>query len=125
MPYIEKNRRPLIDNGVVSPECAGDMNYLLTKLYKYKDIDSIRHGVRTIIAEYIMNKGLKYQHLNDIVGAVICSSFEYYRRGLRDNTTDTGRLLEIAEILDHELEYFYMQVAGPYEDTKIEENGDV
>lgn len=125
MPYIEKARRPLIDGGQVSPNCAGDLNYLFTKLYRYRSTSEIRQEIRDIIATYILDKGLKYQHINDIVGALVCSLFEHYRVGLKSEVPEHISILEIADIVDHELEYFYMRVAGPYEDTKIEENGDV
>lgn len=51
----------------------------------------------TMIAKnYLRNGGTSYQRLNDIVGALEGAKLELYRR-----------------------------VAAPYEDTKIEENGDV
>ncbi len=45
---------------------------------------------------YLKQKGENYQHINDIVGALEGAKLELYRR-----------------------------VASPYEDQKIEENGDV
>ena len=51
----------------------------------------------TLIAQhYLKNKGLNYQHINDIVGALEGAKLELYRR-----------------------------IAAPYEDLKIEQNGDV
>jgi len=50
----------------------------------------------TLIGTYVIRKGLCYRNINDVMGAL------------------TGCLLE-----------FYRRVASPYEDTKIEENGDV
>lgn len=51
----------------------------------------------TVIAsDYIDRKGKSYQTLNDIIGALEGAKLELYRR-----------------------------VAAPYEDTKIEQNGDV
>lgn len=49
-----------------------------------------------LIRDYIADHGLSYQVINDIVGALECAKQEFYRR-----------------------------VAIPYEDKKIEENGDV
>lgn len=80
MPYIKQERRYEIDELGVPPDNAGELNYLFT----------------TIGLRYLSHKGIKYQHLNDIVGALEGAKLELYRR-----------------------------VAGPYEDTKIEENGDV
>lgn len=48
------------------------------------------------IVDYLMAVGLGYQTINDVVGALEGAKLEFYRR-----------------------------VAAPYEDTKIEQNGDV
>lgn len=51
----------------------------------------------TLIAlKYLETQGKNYQHINDIIGALEGCKLELYRR-----------------------------VAAPYEDTKIQENGDV
>lgn len=50
----------------------------------------------TLIGRYVIKKGLCYRNINDVLGAL------------------TGCMLE-----------FYRRVAVPYEDMKIEENGDV
>ena len=78
MPYIsEQNREDLKRRYPITP---GELNYYLTLLLK----------------EYIKNKGLSYQTINDIVGALEGAKLEFYRR-----------------------------VVAPYEDKKIQENGDV
>lgn len=81
MPYIDKMRRQVLkymrDN---PPANAGELNFLITEL----------------VWEYICLKGKKYQHFNDVIGALEGAKLELYRR----------------------------QIA-PYEDKKIEENGDV
>lgn len=46
--------------------------------------------------DYILNNGRNYQHINDVLGALEGAKLEFYRR-----------------------------IAAPYEDTKIEENGDI
>lgn len=79
MPYITDEQRKALDV-LLAPENAGQFNYCLT----------------TLILDYIDRKGNCYQTINDIVGAVICCIFEFYRRH-----------------------------AAPYEDIKIKENGDV
>lgn len=50
----------------------------------------------SVIKQYIDYNGLNYQHINDVIGALEGAKIEFYRR-----------------------------IAGPYEDKKIEENGDV
>ena len=79
MPYINQTRRlELRNNDTV--ESPGELNYLISKLCQ----------------EYLQNHNLKYQTINDIVGALEGAKLELYRR-----------------------------VAAPYENDKIEENGDV
>ena len=80
MLYIKQERRYEIDELGVSPDNAGELNYLFT----------------TIGLKYLSRKGKKYQILNDICGALEHAKLEFARR-----------------------------MVGPYEDTKIEENGDV
>lgn len=85
MPYIIETRRYQIDPRM-NDECrepaqnSGELNYQFTCL----------------IQEYIENHGMKYQTLNDVIGALEGAKLEFYRR----------------------------QVAM-YEDKKIIENGDV
>lgn len=85
MPYINKLEREDLDSWLVEemlpqPETAGQLNYLFS----------------LIARDYINKQGLKYQAINDIIGALEGAKMEFYRR-----------------------------VAAPYEDQKIVENGDV
>ena len=64
-----------------------------------KQIDTpgeLNYFISTLINSYIHQKGKNYSTLNEVVGVLECAKLELYRR-----------------------------VAAPYEDTKIEENGDV
>lgn len=79
MPYINEERKAQLAWGDVVPDNAGDINYMVTKLCD----------------EYLERKGLRYEHINAIVGALECCKLELYRR-----------------------------VAAPYENQKIRENGD-
>lgn len=56
----------------------------------------LNYKITCLILNYIETKGLKYSTINDIVGVLDCAKMEFYRR-----------------------------IAIPYEDKKIEENGDV
>lgn len=76
MPYIKQEDR----DSAFPPRNAGELNYVITL-----------HLVR-----YLQDKGLSYQTLNDIMGALGGAKLEFYRR-----------------------------VVVPYEKTKISENGDV
>lgn len=79
MPYLTKDRKAEMKLGHL-PKTGGDLNYLFTNA----------------IIKYINSKGLKYQTINDVVGALECCKQEFYDR-----------------------------VARSYEDSKIKSNGDV
>lgn len=85
MPYVDTDSRIRLEalTEEISKSCitgAGDLNYAFSLLCKrYLDIN-----------------GVRYQYVNDIVGALEGAKLEFYRR-----------------------------IAAPYEDTKIESNGDV
>jgi hypothetical protein len=80
MPYIKQMDREELERGIRKADTAGELNYVFT-LYSL---------------EYIQRKGLSYQHINDVLGALDGAKLEFYRR-----------------------------LAAPYEDKKIAENGDV
>lgn len=80
MPYIKHSIRYGLDSGEAYPEDTGQLNFLLTQ---------------TVI-QYMDSKGLSYQTINDVVGALEGAKLEFYRR-----------------------------VAAPYESAKMVENGDV
>lgn len=79
MPYIDNRLRPELDTNKRPPQTPGELNYCLTKL----------------IIGYC-RRGLSYQHINDVLGAIEAAKMEFYRR-----------------------------VAVPYEDQKNIRNGDV
>jgi hypothetical protein len=80
MPYIKQERRDAILAGA-KPQDAGELNF----------------AISTLVDNYLKDKGgIRYSHLNEVVGAMDCAKLELYRR-----------------------------IAAPYEDKKIEENGDV
>jgi hypothetical protein len=79
LPYIETGDRPHFNN-LPPVYSVGELNYLLTRA----------------ACQYAEGRGLSYQTINDVIGALECAKQEFLRR-----------------------------VVGPYEDKKIEENGDV
>jgi hypothetical protein len=80
MPYIEPDARERIDRGG-KPETSGELNYAITRL----------------VDDYLIRKGgIRYAHLNEVVGVLECAKLELYRR-----------------------------LAAPYEEKKMGETGDV
>lgn len=56
----------------------------------------LNYEITCLIQTYIKNNGKDYQNINDVIGALEGAKLEFYRR-----------------------------IVAPYEDLKIEENGDV
>ena len=86
MPYIKEESR-------------GKYNQVLACLRNedlLKDVGELNFLLTNICKEYLRKHGEKYQHYNDIVGALECCKLEYYRRRI-----------------------------AKYEDKKIKDNGDV
>jgi hypothetical protein len=80
MPYITAESREQLDKGG-KPSTAGELNYAITRL----------------VDDYLILKGgIRYGHVNEVIGALECAKLELYRR-----------------------------IAAPYEDKKLDETGDV
>lgn len=56
----------------------------------------LNYYISTLLNWYINQKGKNYSTINEVIGVLECAKLELYRR-----------------------------IAAPYEDTKIQENGDV
>ena len=71
MPYIDKSARGVIETQMRLPliDNAGQLNYCMTRLAQH--YLECQAGVT---GEY------RYQHFNDIVGAMECCKAELYRR---------------------------------------------
>jgi len=85
MPYIKQERRDALHN-----DSCFDYNSNMI------DAGELNYTITSILNEYTSTKGLSYQTINDIIGALEGAKMEYYRR-----------------------------VAAPYENSKIALNGDV
>lgn len=68
MPYIKSFERQQIAEGKLRPMNPGQLNYLITQL----------------LIEYCDNNGLKYQIINDCIGALECAKLEFVRRVVND-----------------------------------------
>lgn len=84
MPYIKVENREVVDV------------YLKSILGHINDAGQLNYAITKLAAMYLKKKGLKYQNLNEVVGALQCAQLELYRR-----------------------------IADPYEDIKRYENTDV
>lgn len=117
MPYITEDRRRVMFPGQV-PTNAGELNYCFTMMVlESDDMRGLHKDIADLGIKYIEAKGMKYQHANDVMGAITGAKLEYVRR--------TGRH-KFDSLFDDAAKVFYATSGiGPYEDTKIKENGDL
>lgn len=119
MPYIKEERRKELATSGHHPSNAGELNYELTRLLTSTVLSQTRlvFAVQVLVENYTRNNYLNYATINDIIGAVLGSLFEYFRR--------TGQQHPFESCVFQVVRDFYKDTAGPYEDIKINENGDV
>ena len=83
----------------IKPEHREDVEEWLNAAglnYTPKNAGELNYVITVFIDNYLRSYGKNYSNLNEMIGALECCKQEYYRT-----------------------------VVGPYEDMKIEENGDV
>lgn len=134
MPYIKKTHKKKVrETGIAST--AGDLNYLITKT----------------IQEYLLISGVKYQRFNDVIGVIqslILDIHHTYEKPVPGEEINDARILhrhltgiihkyrvntfdniyieyDILGALEGAKLELYRRKISPYEDIKIEENGDV
>lgn len=120
MPYIKAGDRPRVEAG--DARTPGELNYRIT-LALIRTWRSARSGladeVDRCMREYLNGGGqLSYGAVNDCVGAAWCAVEEFRRRM-------GGVPLEMRRAVEQAVEALYYDLAAPYEDGKIVENGDV
>jgi len=80
-------------------EEADDVDGLISHHVVMEEIDKpgeLNYAITELMINYLNRKGVSYTNMNEVIGVLECAKLELYRR-----------------------------MAAPYEDTKIEENGDV
>lgn len=126
MPYLTQARKDQLA-GEALPETPGDLNYLLTlsviQAIKENVPSRARLTASRLACSFLDNHGLDYTNCNAIVGAVECCRRELKRRTPTHLTTDVHRAVDGQ--LRSWLDNFYAKTVAPYEDKKIEQNGDV
>ena len=111
MPYLDYSRKQALDQGVVNPATPGDLTYLLTRTVLQ---GATLQQLEAVIDSYLPEEP-RFADFAIVLGSLDATSREYVRR--------TGRTLPATlAILPH---LFYRERIAPYEDEKIEQNGDV
>lgn len=121
MPYIKQEARQRVEQGGLI-EDAGELNYKITKaLIRFSGQgkeEELAFWLRRYAYEYLAGQEvMRYQHLNDVSGALVNAALEYARR--------TGEPSAEAETIAEVISTIYKRFAVPYEKQKIKENGDI
>lgn len=121
MPYLTEERKQYLDTGG-KLETPGDLTYSLTRTLLRNDPDYIRQGLAACVDVYIMDLGHAPRYADY---AVILGCLESTRREWLRRVPFAGRRGIGAALIRTFTDEFYRDVVAPYEDTKIQENGDV
>lgn len=79
------------------PYIKKELRYNIDRGYNFPtDVGELNYRLTTICDDYLRQQGMNYANLNSVIGVLECAKLELYRR-----------------------------IVAPYEDTKIEMNGDV
>ena len=98
MPYIkQEDRDRIIDTDSLTKfGLEGNGRYLHIHAEQINKAGELNYAITEMMINYLNRKGWSYTNMNEVVGVLECAKLELYRR-----------------------------MAAPYEDEKIEENGDV
>lgn len=122
MPYIGQDRRDILDRGVEVPDGAGELNYVLTWHLLNTQQHILAEALMLEVRSYIDAQVTKnYALYNSVIGALECCRREFRRRSGCSTFADLAREDAIHATMDR----LYAGEIAPYENTKIEQNGDV
>lgn len=135
MPYLTQGRKDELAAGDVL-RTPGDLNYMITRrllgfVEWYRTVPpeagiaALQEDIEALIGRYIEQHGASYTTYNSIMGALDCCKREWCRRTNQQRKwLEPGRRAAV-DCVKQKAKAFYAEVVGPYEDLKIEENGDV
>lgn len=120
MPYLKYSRKQALDKGKV-PETPGDLTYLLSKeLLRVTNGREFNADYGPLIDAYL-GKTPNFARYAEALGAIQATTFEFIRRKGLLHPWEREEVRKL-ELYAHSL---YILQIGPYEDTKIAENGDI
>lgn len=112
MPYLTEDEKKLLDGGSI-PQTCGHLTYLIFRTaldnYTLDKFDLLQDAV-----DKYLPANPKFEDFAKVLGSIYAAALEMERRYFRTSLA----LYDFAA-------NFYKDVIGPYEDKKIEQNGDV
>lgn len=124
MPYITEGDKQRLNDGPEFARTAGELTYLVTyhilSLPAYDEcLDTfVQQEIDAYIEYHHNHDGVNYAVLASVIGSLECARREYQRRRPDDHMVANY-------VLKRAMDSFYKNVIAPYEDIKIEQNGDV
>ncbi len=126
MPYIKQEDR---ERATSQPATAGELNYAITRrtfqyFAGYINVETLTGEITHLCEAYIYRVGMSYTNIIVVIGVLYCCGMELVRRTYRN---DEANLRAIMASIQFRLiaRLLYRDLAIPYEDIKIIENGDV
>lgn len=122
MPYLTADRKAHLDDGAV-PVTLGDLTYRLTvRLLEHSmNFEAVEAAMREEIDHFLHGKQLSFKDYAEVLGCMVATEQEFNRqRSKIDPTIWTN-----AHILERVISRYYQSDVAPYEDRKLEQNGDV
>ncbi len=126
MPYIKQEYR---ETAMDTPASVGQLNYAMTVraiAFVEGRVTASEFGtyLMMLVENYLEVVGRTYQSFNDVMGVLACVPRELERR-LREDFGAPNRVRRFKEEVLAMSDIFYVLSVAPYEDGKIEDNGDV
>jgi len=124
MPYITEADKQRLTEEPEFARTAGELTYLVTyhilglPVYDPYLDTAVDQEVEAYVEYHKNNGGVNYAVLSSVIGALECARREFKRRRPDDH-------MLAYYVLTRAEDRFYDNVIAPYEDTKIEQNGDV
>lgn len=120
MPYIKQARREELDRGDY-PDDVGELNYLFTRAalddgYPQHDKWSLYGMLMGIATSYMAIEPTSESRIYNVMGALTCAQMEFVRR---------TKLSNLDGFFEGVKTDFYLNVAVPFWEQTIAENGDV
>lgn len=125
MPYINPSDYARASALATVP---GELNYAMTlTAIKYMagqiDMEQLKADCQGLVDGYLNRVGISYTNYNNVIGALVCCGFELARRM---SQTKFERYAAEAQLVLNRIAFdLYHTRTIPYENQKIEENGDV
>lgn len=125
MPYLGNDRkREIDDDSKMSLVSAGHLTYVFTRISLTADLDCFSDEIMTAIDRY-MPRQPRYENYAIVLGCLDSTRRELRRRQNGVETKTKNRIDNAWYMLTAFSDSYYRNVVAPYEDEKIDQNGDV